>query len=134
MTSPPASNPQSVNVVVAAHASADGRDATRVLRAGVLQLGEDEDSPRDGALLGVAEACNVPAAARLSPGAVVALERHGVSKLRVDTAAAAAEAGAGRGGARGACVWVGAWGPRQFGLLRGRRCRPAWRPRASSLM
>jgi len=68
-----------VRVVVAAHASANGRDATPVLRAGVPRVGEDEDAPRDGALLGRAEAGDVPAAARLPPGAVLELERHGIA-------------------------------------------------------
>ena len=36
-------------VVVAAHASADGRDATSVLRARVPRVGEDEEAPCDGA-------------------------------------------------------------------------------------
>ena len=73
-------------VVVAAHASADGKDTTPVLRAGVTRVGEDEDAPRDRALLGGSEAGDVPAAA-LPPGAVLALERHGVAELRVGTAA-----------------------------------------------
>ena len=61
-----------------------------MLRARVPPVGEDEEAPCDGALLGGAEAGDVPAAARLPPGAVLALERHGVAELRVGTAAAAA--------------------------------------------
>ena len=78
-------------VVVAAHASADGRDATSVLRARVPRVGEDEEAPCDGArVLDGSEAGGVPAAARQPPGAVLALERHGVAELRVGAAAAAA--------------------------------------------
>ena len=96
-------------VVVAAHSLADGRDATPVLRARrVPRVGEDEDAPRDGALLSGAEAGDVPAAARLPPGAVLTLERHGVAELRVGTAAAAAEPDGRRGGAGGAGAEVGA--------------------------
>ena len=102
---------------VAAHASADGRDATPVLRARVPRVGEDEDASRDGALLGGAEAGDVPAAARLPPSAVLALERHGVDELRVGTAAAAADPGGRRRGAGGGSAGVGARGPRQLGLL-----------------
>ena len=106
-----------VCIVVAAHAPANGRDATPVLWTGVPRVGEDEDAPRFGALLGGAEAGDVPAAARLPPGAVLALERHGVTELRVGTAAAAVEPGGRRGGAGGAGAGVGAGGPRQLGLL-----------------
>ena len=105
-------------VVVAAHSLADGRDATPVLRARrVPRVGEDEDAPRDGALLSGAEAGDVPAAARLPPGAVLTLERHGVAELRVGTTAAAADPGGRRGGAGGGGAGVGARGPRQLGLL-----------------
>ena len=106
-----------VCVVVAAHAPANGRDATPVLRAGVPRVGEDEDAPRDGALLGCAEAGDVSAAARLPPGAVLALGHHGVTKLLVGTAAAAAEPGGRRRGAGSGCAGVGAGGPRRLGLL-----------------
>ena len=54
---------------------------------------------------------------QLPPGAVLALERHGVAELRVGTAAAAAEPGGRRGCAGGAGAGVGAGGPRQLGLL-----------------
>ena len=64
-----------------------------MLRAGVPRVGEDENAPRDGALLGRAEASDVPAAARLPPGAVLAQKRHGVTKLRAGMAAAVAESG-----------------------------------------
>ena len=57
------------------------------------------------------------APARLPPGAVLALERHGVAKLRVRTAAAATEQGGRSGGAAGAGAGVRARGPRQLGLL-----------------
>ena len=46
--------------VAAAHAPANRRDVTPV-RAGIPRVGEDENAPRDGALLGCAEA---PAARR----------------------------------------------------------------------
>ena len=91
-----------------------------MLRARVPRVGEDEDAPRDGALLGGvggAEAGDVPAAARLPPGAVLALERHGVAELRVGTAAAAVDPGGRHGGAGGGGPGVGARGPRQLGLL-----------------
>ena len=78
---------------------------------------KDEDGPRDRALLGGAEAGDVPAAARLTPGAVLALERHGVAKLRVGTAEAATEPGGRLGGAGGGSAGVGAGGPLQPGLL-----------------
>ena len=70
-------------------------------RAGVPRVRKDEDAPCTRALLSSSEAGCVPAAARLPPGAVLALalERHGVAELRVGTAAAAAEPG-GRRGAR----------------------------------
>ena len=54
---------------------------------------------------------------RLPPGAVLALERHGVTELRVGTATAAAGPGRRRGGAGGASAGIGAGGPRQLGLL-----------------
>jgi len=63
-----------------------------VLRAGIPRVG-DEDEPREGALLGCAEADNVPSAARLPPGAVLALERRGVAELRVAAAASASASG-----------------------------------------
>ena len=66
-------------------------------RAGVPRVRKDEDAPCTRALLSSSEAGCVPAAARLPPGAVLALalERHGVAELRVGTAAAAAEPGGG---------------------------------------
>ena len=74
---------------------------------------------------------------RLPPGAVLALERHGVTELRVGTATAAAEPGRRRGGAGGAGAGVGAGGPRQLGLLAviavALRGSPGWR-RCSSVV
>ena len=63
-----------------------------MLRAGIPRV-RDDDEPREGALLGCAEADNVPSAARLPPGAVLALERRGVAELRVAAAASASASG-----------------------------------------
>ena len=82
-----------------------------------LRVRKNEDAPRDRALLGGSEAGDVPAAARLTPGVVLALERHGIAKLRVVTAAAAIEPGGRVGGAGGGSAGVGAGGPLQLGLL-----------------
>ena len=60
-----------VRIVVAAHAPAGGRDAAPGLLAGVPRVGEDEDAPRDRALLGGAKAGGVLAAAYLPSSTVL---------------------------------------------------------------